>query len=132
MCRFSLICSLKNKIFNLAGGPSCRTTYQEFLGINFEINGLGKVDFPAKTFAEKNFHCGFYIDGDDLENITHFRKHSLEDYIALNKAEIPALQKFFAAIFRRPIKYFMKRQSLPLKAYKSQNKELLERFFNQL
>tara|TARA_Y100001978_G_scaffold187167_1_gene187511 strand:+ start:1647 stop:2660 length:1014 start_codon:yes stop_codon:yes gene_type:complete len=121
---------LKNKVFNLAGGTSCRTTYKEFLGINFRINGLGSVDFPPKTFAEKNFHCGIYVDGDNLENITHFRKHSLEDYIALNKAAIPAWQKFFASMLRRPIKYFMKKQSLPLKAYKSQNKELMERFFN--
>ena len=121
---------LKNKIFNLAGGPSCRTTYEEFLGINFRINGLGEVDFPPKTFAEKNFHCGYVIDGDDLENITHFRKHSLEDYTALNIAAIPRLQKFFTSLLRRPIKYFMKRQSLPLKAYKKRDKALMERFFN--
>lgn len=121
---------LKNRVFNLAGGKSCRTTYKEFLGINFRINGLGSVDFPPKTFAEKNFHCGIYTDGDELEKITHFRKHSLEDYIALNKAAIPSLQKLFASMLRRPIKYFMKRQSLPLKAYKTQNKKLMERFFN--
>ena len=28
---------LKNKVFNLAGGPSCRTSYEEFLGINFRM-----------------------------------------------------------------------------------------------
>ena len=122
---------LKNKVFNLAGGPSCRTSYEEFLGINFRINGLGKVDFPPKTFAEKNFHCGNYIDGDDLENITHFRKHSLEDYIRLNEEAIPGIQKFFASLLKRPIKYFMRRQSLPLKAFKTQDKELMERFFNE-
>lgn len=121
---------LKNKVFNLAGGPSCRTTYEEFLGINFRINGLGAVDFPAKTFAEKNFHCGNYIDGDDLENITHFRKHSLEDYTRLNEEAISGIQKFFASILKRPIKYFMRRQSLPLKAYKNKDKALMERFFN--
>lgn len=121
---------LKNKVFNLAGGPTCRTTYEEFLGINFRINGLGAVDFPAKTFAEKNFHCGNYIDGDDLENITHFRKHSLEDYTRLNEDAISGIQKFFASILKRPIKYFMRRQSLPLKAYKNKDKALMERFFN--
>ena len=121
---------LKNKAFNLAGGPSCRTTYEEFLGINFRINGLGAVDFPPKTFAEKNFHCGNYIDGDDLENITHFRKHSLEDYTRLNEEAIPGIQKFFTSILKSAIKYFMRRQSLPLKAYKNNDKELIERFFN--
>ena len=123
---------LKNKVFNLAGGPSCRTSYEEFLGINFRINGLGKVDFPPKTFAEKNFHCGNYIDGDDLENITHFRKHSLEDYIRLNEESIPGIQKFFASLLKKPIKYFMRRQSLPLKAFKTQDKALMERFFNEV
>ena len=121
---------LKNKVFNLAGGPSCRTTYEEFLGINFRINGLGDVDFPPKTFAEKNFHCGNYIDGDDLENITHFRKHTLEDYTRLNEEAVSGIQKFFASLLKRPIKYFMRRQSLPLKAFKTKDKELMERFFN--
>ncbi|MDB4682624.1 NAD(P)-dependent oxidoreductase [Crocinitomicaceae bacterium] len=121
---------LKNKVFNLAGGPSCRTTYEEFLGINFRINGLGAVDFPPKTFAEKNFHCGNYIDGDDLENITHFRKHTLEDYTRLNEEAVSGIQKFFASLLKRPIKYFMRRQSLPLKAFKNKDKELMERFFN--
>ena len=120
---------LKNRVFNLAGGPSCRTTYEEFLGINFRINGLGAVDFPPKTFAEKNFHCGDYIDGDDLENITHFRKHSLEDYIRLNEEAVPGIQKLFASLLKGPIKYFMRRQSLPLKAYKNKDKVLMERFF---
>ena len=120
---------LKNKVFNLAGGPSCRTTYEEFLGINFRINGLGAVDFPPKTFAEKNFHCGNYIDGDDLENITHFRKHTLEDYIRLNEEAVSGIQKFFASLLKRPIKYFMRRESLPLKAFKTKDKELMERFF---
>ena len=120
---------LKNRVFNLAGGPSCRTTYLEFLSINFRINGLGAVDFPPKTFAEKNFHCGDYIDGDDLENITHFRKHTLEDYVKLNEEAIPGIQKFFASLLKGPIKYFMRRQSLPLKAYRAQDRELMERFF---
>jgi len=120
---------LSKRIFNLAGGPSCRTTYEEFLGINFRINGLGAVDFPPKTFAEKNFHCGDYIDGDDLENITHFRKHSLEDYIRLNEEAVPGIQKIFASLLKGPIKYFMRRQSLPLKAYRGKDKELMERFF---
>ena len=121
---------LKNKVFNLAGGPSCRTTYKEFLGINFRINGLGDADFPPKTFAEKNFHCGHYVDGDDLENITHFRKHSLEDYTRLNEEAVSGIQKFFASLLKRPIKYSMRRQSLPLKAFKTKDKELMERFFN--
>ena len=121
--------ALKNKVFNLAGGPSCRTTYLDFLSINFRINGLGAVDFPPKTFAEKNFHCGDYTDGDDLENITHFRKHTLEDYIRLNKEAIPGIQKLFASLLKGPIKYFMRRQSLPLKAYKNKDKELMMRFF---
>ena len=49
---------LQGKIFNLGGGESCRISYRNLLEKSFEIYGMGKLDFPEKAFAEKNFHCG--------------------------------------------------------------------------
>ena len=63
---------LSKQIFNLGGGSQCRILYKDFLQKAFEINGLGKLDFPEGTFAKQNFHCGYYMDGDDLIYYPHF------------------------------------------------------------
>jgi len=120
---------LSNRVFNLGGGEACRTTYKAFLEKNFEIRGLGRLNFPPKTFAEKNYHCGDFIDGHDLEMITRFRKHTLEDYYRMNEESVPQLVKFLTHLFRGVIKYFLRLYSLPLRAHKSQDPKLLDRFF---
>lgn len=120
---------LENKIFNLGGGENCRITYQELLEKSFHIFGMGKLDFPNKTFAEKNFHCGNYIDGDDLENILSFRKDTMDSYFEAVKASVPMIQKVPTILLRRPIKFFLKRQSEPLKAWKTKSEDY-HRFFD--
>ena len=120
---------LNHRIFNLAGGEKCRITYEKFLEENFKMNGLGKLNFPPKTFAEKNFHCGFYADGQELEEITKFRNDTLQDYFNMNKKSIPLIQKKATYLLKGIIKYFIKKQSEPLKAYLSKDKKLMKRFF---
>ena len=121
---------LQKQIFNLGGGEKCRTTYKEFLEKNFELNGLGKPNFPLKTFAEKNFHCGFYADGNVLEEITKFRKDTLIDYYKMNEESIPFFQKKSASLLKKVIKYFIQKQSEPLKAFREKDQQLMNRFFN--
>ena len=120
---------LTNRIFNLGGGENCRTTYRDFLSKNFELNGLGKLNFPTNSFADKNFHCGLYQDGNELEAIINFRSETLEDYYASVEASVTVIQKISATIFQKPIKYFLSKKSEPLRAYKTQNQELMGRFF---
>ncbi|MEO9076128.1 MAG: NAD(P)-dependent oxidoreductase, partial [Gelidibacter sp.] len=112
---------LSKKIFNLGGGESCRISYEHFLERSFAIFGLGKLDFPEHTFAEKNFHCGFYADGDDLERILHFRKDSLEDYFEMESEKVTDFKKGAASIFKKPIKWFLLKKSEPYRAYKTQD-----------
>ena len=92
---------LSKRIFNLGGGDSCRTTYEELLKKTFKINGLGMLSFPKKTFAEKNFHCGYMVDSDILEDILHFRRHTLADYYRLNREAVPAIRKFLTIPIRK-------------------------------
>ncbi len=120
---------LSKNIFNLGGGDNCRITYKELLTKSFEIYGLGKLDFPEKTFAEKNFHCGYYADGYQLEKIVNFRNNDLDYYFKMNQQGISSIQRFFTILLKKPIKYFLKKQSEPLKAYKENNTELKKRFF---
>ena len=120
---------LSRKIFNLGGGESCRIRYDDFLERSFKIAGLGKLDFAPKSFAEKNFHCGFYADGDELENILHFRKDSLETYFEDQKRNTSVVQKAITTLLRRPIKYFLQKKSEPLEAYRTNDQKEIKRYF---
>lgn len=121
---------LSKRIFNLGGGKLCRIDYEGFLERSFSIFGLGELDFPKHTFAEKNFHCGYYEDGDDLENIVHFRKDSLEDYFKKEKDKITFGRKFATSLFKKPIKWFLLQNSEPFEAFKSQDVDQLKHYFN--
>lgn len=121
---------LHHRIFNLGGGNDFRIEYQEFMKRNFEITGLGKLNFPPKAFAEKNFHCGHYVDGDELENILHFRTDNLDTYFEELKQSVPGLLKVLTRLFSPLIKRYMKGLSEPLHAIKDKDEKLLDRFFH--
>ena len=112
---------ISKKIFNLGGGINCRTTYEDLLTQMFGIFGLGKLNFPAKAFAERNFHCGFYEDGDDLENILHFRNDTMESYYIREKLKIPIWRKWVTFILKNLIKTLLLKKSEPYKAYVRDN-----------
>lgn len=121
---------LTSNIFNLGGGENCRIRYHDFLSQSFKIHGLGKLDFPPKTFAEKNFHCGYYKDGDKLNTILNFRKDTLESYFKKEKNKVSYFKKTITSIFKNPIKRYLQKQSEPLIAYLNQDKELMKHFFD--
>ena len=121
---------LSKRIFNLGGGASCRMRYDRFLSRSFEINGLGALDFSPKSFAEKNFHCGYYEDGEVLNAILHFRKDTLETYFEKEKRKISPLRKYVVSLFKKPIKYYLQNQSEPLMAHRVQDEERMAHFFN--
>lgn len=86
------------RTLNVGGGPSCRTDYRSFLDRMFGMIGLGGVSrFPERAFARAGFHCGWYSDSDEAEEILRFRHKGLEDYYAEVKEETRAI-KFFAAM----------------------------------
>lgn len=69
------------RAFNIGGGPSCRTTYRAYLDRLMRCFGLGSATFlPDDLFAKGNFHCGWFSDSQEAEDLFHFRSKSLEDY----------------------------------------------------
>ncbi len=120
---------LSKKIFNLGGGESCRISYEHFLERSFAIFGLGTLDFPFKAFADKNFHCGFYADGDILEHIVHFRQDSLEDYFEMEAKKVSGFKKRAASLFKKSIKWYLLKQSEPYEAFKNQDQKSIEHYF---
>lgn len=120
---------LNKKIFNLGGGDQCRISYHDFLERAFQSFGMGKVNFPEYTFATTNFHCGYYMDGDDLEDILHFQSDTIDSYFERFHASVPPIQRFFTRPFAGIAKWYLRTLSEPYKAYKTQNKEEMIRFF---
>lgn len=120
---------LLHRTFNLGGGESCRIVYNDFLTRAFHAYGMGKVDFPANTFAKINFHCGNYADGMLLEEILQFRSDTIDSYFERFSAAVPRSQRFVTKLFNKPVKKVLLRSSEPLQAIKNNNKEMIERFF---
>jgi nucleoside-diphosphate-sugar epimerase len=120
---------LSKKTYNLGGGENCRIIYKDFLDRSFTIFGLDKPDFPEKTFAEKNFHCGYYQDGNVLENILHFRNDNLESYFSNEKRKVSTLKKAFTSIFKKPIKNYLLKQSEPYTAFIEKDNKMIRHYF---
>lgn len=120
---------LNQRIFNLGGGSNCRISYREFLSRAFKSFGMGKLNFPQYSFATSNFHCGYYMDGDDLEDILHFQSDTIDSYFEQFHASVSPVQRFFTRPFAGIAKWYLRSLSEPYKAYKSQNKEEMKRFF---
>ncbi|MDD2412809.1 MAG: NAD(P)-dependent oxidoreductase [Bacteroidales bacterium] len=122
---------ISGKIYNLGGGESCRCLYSDFLNRSFKIFGLGKVDFPENSFADHNFHCGFYQDGDALEEILKFRRDNLESYYKNEESKVSGLQRAVTSFLKGIIKNRLIKQSEPLEAIRESNQELINRFFKK-
>lgn len=120
---------LEGRIFNLGGGELCQTTYREFIERSFRLYGLGKLNFPEYAFAGQNFHCGWMVDGDELENILHFRNATLDSYFTGTKRRIPFYVRLAGTLFRVLVKRSLLSQSEPYRAYRTRDKSQLERFF---
>lgn len=123
---------LSKKIFNLGGGANFRMIYKDFLALNFDIFGLGKVDFPPYAFAEKNSHCGYYQDGDELEKILHFRKDNIDTYTQKLKKATPGIQRMATKLVKGIVKKQLLKQSEPYHAYQNKDTTLLKRFFDSI
>lgn len=122
---------LNGKIFNLSGGKRCRTTYREFIATMFKIYGINVSYLKDVSFAEHNFHCGYFKDADKLNDILSFQQDTLESYYNRVKTKTRGIVRFFSKLFSRPIVFFLMRKSEPLRAKKSNDKKLIKRFFNK-
>lgn len=123
---------LTGRIFNLGGGKSCRITYFDFLSRAFNAFGLGKLNFPNHAFAKQNFHCGIFMDGDELEHILHFRTDDIESYFQRFNDSVPGIQRFFTRPFGIIIKRFLLKLSEPYRAYKKEDQEKMNFYFGNI
>ena len=70
-----------NKIFNLGGGEKSRVSGYEIVDAGFKILGGSAKDFYEPRYnVTRNFHCGFYYDGEELNNLFHYRQDTFSGY----------------------------------------------------
>lgn len=75
ICTMDLPETFWRKFYNIGSGEEYRLTNYEFEDLILNTLGLGspKKLFSPNWFTTQNFHGQWYIDGDDLEAICHFR-----------------------------------------------------------
>ena len=80
VCAIDYKKKLNKKVFNVSGGEKFRTTYKECVEKVFRTYGISLKFLASWLMAEKNYHGGYYKDGDELENLIHFRSKNLSVY----------------------------------------------------
>lgn len=120
---------LVHQIFDLGGGEACRLSYEGFLSKAFDVFGLGDVDFPPYTFAKQNFHCGYFMNGEKLDQILEFRRDTVDSYFEAYRKAVPSAQRILTRIVKKPVKRWLVTLSEPYKAHKKGDLEKIEYFF---
>jgi len=120
---------LQGRTFNLGGGEKCRVTYRDLLQGCFAAAGLSDMDFPAEAFADHNFHCGYFLDSAELEQILHFQRDSFEDYLDADAQHVPPRRRWLATARRRPIRRYLFQKPDPYQAVRRRDRKLTGRFF---
>jgi hypothetical protein len=122
--------SVNNRIFNLGGGENCRIVARDFLREVFTIFGLDPDILPEYAFAQRNFHSGYYGDGDELDKILRFRRYSLQDYLGvLQKRASPIQRALVKSIPKQLIRKWLLTMSEPLKSVRLKDESLINRFY---
>ena len=80
VCAIDFQKKLNKKVFNVSGGDKFRTSYREYVENIFKTYGLSLKFIASWLMVEKNYCGGYYKDGDELENILHFRSKNLSVY----------------------------------------------------
>ena len=98
---------VNKKIFNVSGGEKFRTTYKEYVQKVFKTYGLSLKFIASWLMAEKNYCGGYYSDGDELENILHFRSKNLSVYYNNTLAKYKnKISRAIPRLFALPFIYF--------------------------
>lgn len=91
------------RVYNMAGGPACRTTYLEFMKIAFDMLGLDYRNiFERRWFALRNFHMQYFEDSHVLNGYIHNWDETMEDYTRRMRDTLPRSLKVVARLARFP------------------------------
>ena len=122
------------KIFNLGAGKENRITGFATIDGGFKLMGSSCKKFYDPNYnVTRNFHGGFYYDGDELEKLFHYQRDKIDDYWGKIKKKYPyfAAGKIVPAKLLKAftIKPLLKDSNAPLYWYKHNDIPRLTAFF---
>jgi nucleoside-diphosphate-sugar epimerase len=100
---------VEGKLFHLAGGEKCRTSFGDYLHTVFEIMGLGRDLLPDAAFSTDGYHCG-YMETSEPESLLSFQHDTLDDHYAEVRAAVRG-KRFLLRILRPLIRSYLLRRS---------------------
>ncbi|MCJ7622821.1 MAG: NAD(P)-dependent oxidoreductase [Anaerolineaceae bacterium] len=125
--------ALVGRIFNLGGGNECKIMARDFIHKMLPLFGLPPDTIPEHAFATRNFHSGYYSDGDELDALLGFRRKGLQDYFNKIRNNISPLKRYLVGMIPETIvRNWLIRMSEPLKAVRENNLDLISRFYGSL
>jgi len=125
--------TIGQRIYNLGGGLTCRVIFRDYLSHALRLHGLSPKVIEEDLFAKQNFHCGYYVDGDELAALIPFQRSSMQNIYNEMSSHIPFWQKFlnhFIPSFL--VKRHFRQMSEPYRVLNGDlqdNKTLKTRFF---
>ncbi len=120
------------RVYNMSGGPSCRMVYSGLLERTWRDLGLGdyRKSMARNWFALRNFHCGWYADGDVLNDYLGHWRASLDDYHQQVNDAFPGYLQLGCKIAPSPIvKLVLRAMADPVKWIRGRREELVKAFF---
>ncbi len=94
-----------HRLFHLAGGEACRTTFRDYVDSMMKLFGLGPSFLPDQAFGPGPFHCA-YMDTSESQELLHYQNHTLVDYYAAVDRTVRFRRPFFRLI-RGPIRAYL-------------------------
>lgn len=101
---------LRKKIFNLSGGEKCRVKYRDYLINILSTYGISMRYILTFFLVDKNFYGAYYDDGDDLNNIIHFRKDSVLGYYNKLEEDFGGIKRLVPRLIAKPVIALLKRK----------------------
>ncbi|HOP95170.1 MAG TPA: NAD(P)-dependent oxidoreductase [Dictyoglomaceae bacterium] len=106
------------KVLLIGGGPKCQYYYRDILQRVLESIGVGML--PEEAFSDK-FFATDWLDTKESEEILHYQRRTIEDYVEDVKREL-GYRIFFIKLFRPTVRFILlkkspyyKRRLIPLK-----------------
>lgn len=99
---------INKKIFNVTGGEEFRMTYSNYLYKVFKKYGLSMKYVLDLLFSEKVFNASYCKDGNDLEELIHYRHRSLNHYYNSLEKYNRDVKRIIPKIFALPFRIIVK------------------------
>lgn len=93
-----------NHVYNIGGGPTCRTSTWQMYRELYGTLGINRLEhcLDSRWYATRNFHGQYYLDSDRLEDYLRFRGDSMQYYYDHYLAGIGALPRITRVLCRLP------------------------------